>query len=76
MCVCVCVCVCVFSLSQEMGVIWADRDLFQAYPLGACWVPSPGGQELEEEAGAEHLSIDPCLSTHSSLLCTKEPAEN
>lgn len=39
--------VCVCDLTQEMGAVWADRDLFQAYPLGTCWVPNPGGRELK-----------------------------
>lgn len=63
----------VCSLTQEMRAAWAAGDLFQAPPLGDCWVPGLGGWgvEREKEAGAGDLSIDPCLSTYTLLFAQR-----
>lgn len=66
------------SLTQEMGAVWAAGDLFQAIPWVTAGYPSLEGRELKgrNKLGLGVSLLDPCLSTHSSPLCTEEPAEN
>lgn len=70
------VCLCMFSNSGTRDGL-AARALFQVTFLGDCWVPSPGGRELTGGEEAEVWgSLVLYLPTHSSLLCTRSPAEN
>ena len=52
------------SLTQEVGVVWAAGNLFQATHLGDGWVPIPGGQgveRMEQRMGLGVSLLDPVL---------------